>query len=255
MLAKKPTGRPTGKEGLQMYRARRAGFVLSCVAVAMMNAAWAEDPAPAPGNGAGADSSAELRRLKTQLDEQQKQIEQLRVALAAQSKLLETMSGTAGAQQHVTPRNLGQIASTTPMLPPAPPVPAAATSPVYNPPLPQQAVVEPASSPVQLKIGDTTIMPVGLSAAISAAFLITTPRPPSYRNSASARRTRALASAWMATGRARTLSAITNSTFSAPAGATTSASPTARLYRAFASIGWMFAKANLSFWPAKAGAC
>jgi len=161
MLAKKPTGRPTGKEGLQMYRARRAGFVLSCVAVAMMNAAWAEDPAPAPGNGAGADSSAELRRLKTQLDEQQKQIEQLRVALAAQSKLLETMSGTAGAQQHVTPRNLGQIASTTPMLPPAPPVPAAATSPVYNPPLPQQAVVEPASSPVQLKIGDTTIMPVG----------------------------------------------------------------------------------------------
>jgi hypothetical protein len=151
-----------------MYRARKVGFVLSCVAVTMMNAAWAsDDPVPAPADATGANSSAEMRRLKTQLDEQQKQIAQLRAALEAQSKLLEKIAATAAqteqpAQvgQHVTPRNLGQVASTTPILPPAPPTPAPAPSPVYNPPLPPQAG-EAASSPLQIKIGDTTIMPVG----------------------------------------------------------------------------------------------
>jgi hypothetical protein len=147
-----------------MYRARKAGFVLSCIAVTMMNAAWADDPVPAPATAAGADSSAELRRLKTQLDQQQKQIEQLRAALEAQSKMLDKIGATektgapAAAAEHVTPRNLGQVASTTPMLPPAPPTPA--PSPMYTPPLPAQDAA-PASSPLQVKIGDTTIIPIG----------------------------------------------------------------------------------------------
>jgi hypothetical protein len=123
----------------------------------MMSAAWAADPAAA--SAASADSAAELRRLKTQLDEQQKQIEQLRAALEAQRNVLEKMIATADTAQHVTPRNLGQIASTTPLVPPAPPTPA--TSPLPNPPLPQQAMVDSTSAPLQLKVGDTTIMPVG----------------------------------------------------------------------------------------------
>lgn len=142
-----------------MYRARRAGFVLSCVAVVMMNAAWAADPAPAPASAPSAGSSAELRRLKIQLDEQRKQIEQLLATLEAQSKLLEKIGATADATEHNTPRNPGLIASTAPMLAPASPTPVPATSPAYNPP--QAAAAAPAGSPLQLKIGDTTIMPVG----------------------------------------------------------------------------------------------
>jgi hypothetical protein len=146
-----------GKKDREMYRARRAGFVLSCLAVAMMSTAWAADPPPA--NSGTADSAAELRRLKTQLDEQQKQIEQLRATLEAQSKLLEKIGASAAVSEHVTPRNLGQIASTTPMLPPASPAAPAPATPLPNPPLPQAA--GEATSPLQLKIGDTTIVPVG----------------------------------------------------------------------------------------------
>ena len=140
-----------------MYRARRAGVVLSCVAAMIMNVAWAADPAPAPASAATADSSAELRRLKTQLDEQRKQIEQLLATVEAQGKLLEKIGATIAATEHNTPRNPSLLASTAPMLAPPAPTPAPAAPP-------QQAVASadaPASSPLQLRIGDTTIMPVG----------------------------------------------------------------------------------------------
>src|ERR1017187_5023004 len=112
-----------------MYRARRAGVVLSCVAAMMMNVAWAGDPAPAPAPGA--DSSAELRRLKSQLDEQRKQIEQLLATVEAQGKLLEKIGATIAATEHNTPRNPGLLASTTPMFAPPAPTPAPAASPAY----------------------------------------------------------------------------------------------------------------------------
>ena len=142
-----------------MYRARRTGVVLSCVAAVMMNAAWAADPAPAAASAATADSAAELRRLKTQLDEQRKQIEQLLATVEAQGRLLEKIGATVAAAEHNTPRNPSLLASTTPMLPPPSPTPA----PAVGSPLPQaaSAAPAPASSPLRLKIGDTTIMPVG----------------------------------------------------------------------------------------------
>jgi hypothetical protein len=122
-----------------------------------MNVAGAADSAPAPANAASTDSSAELGRLKAQLDEQQKQIEQLRAALEAQGKLLVKISANADATEHVTPRNLGQIASTTPMLPPvhladATATPAPAAGPMYNPPLPQATAAAPAPDAVQKAI-------------------------------------------------------------------------------------------------------
>jgi hypothetical protein len=144
-----------------MYRARRAGVVLSCIAAMMMNVAWAADPAPAPASAAGADSSAELRRLKTQLDEQRKQIEQLLATVEAQGKLLDRIGATVAASEHNTPRNPSLMASATPMLAPPSPTPAPATSPAFPPQQAVAATVAPASSPLQLKIGDTTIMPVG----------------------------------------------------------------------------------------------
>src|ERR1035441_3175949 len=154
-----------------MYRVRRAGVVLCCIAAIMLNVAWAADPAPAAARAVTADSSAELRRLKTQLEEQRKQIEQLLATVEAQGKLLEKIGATVAAAEHNTPRNPSLLASTTPMLAPPAPTPAPAfpppqegAAPPAPPSPPQQAVAAaaaPVSSPLQLKIGDTTIMPVG----------------------------------------------------------------------------------------------
>ena len=139
-----------------MHNARKAGVVLCCVAAVMMNAGWAADPAPAPASGASADSSAELRRLKTQLDEQRKQIEQLLATVEAQGKLLQKIGANAEATEHNTPRNPALIASTAPMLAPPSATPATTQQAVAA-----AAAAAPASSPLQLKIGDTTIMPIG----------------------------------------------------------------------------------------------
>ena len=148
--------KPTGKKDREMRRARKAGVVLCCVAAVMMNAGWAADPAPAPASAPGAESSAELRRLKTQLDEQRKQIEQLLATVEAQGKLLQKIGATADATDHNTPRNPSLIASTAPMLAPPSATPATTQQAVAA-----AAAAAPASSPLQLKIGDTTIMPIG----------------------------------------------------------------------------------------------
>ncbi len=73
-------------------------------------------PTLAQDKAAGPVSPAEISELKTQLAEQQKQIEQLRAMLLEQKKLLETK-----VPEHVQPRNLGEVASTTPIVPKAPP--------------------------------------------------------------------------------------------------------------------------------------
>jgi hypothetical protein len=95
-----------------------------------------------------------LAKLKAQLEEQQKQIEQLSAMLSAQKKMLDRLSTTGSvAPSHMLP-NLGEVASTTPMLPPAPPAPAPR---VLDPQVP----VGDATSPLQLKIGDATLQPIG----------------------------------------------------------------------------------------------
>jgi hypothetical protein len=119
----------------------------------------ADDPAAnaAAKTTSAASNAAELAKLKAQLEEQQKQIEQLSAMLAAQKRMLDQVS-TAGPAEplHKLP-SLGEVASTTPMLPPVPATPAPR---VFDP----QAAAAPsaeASSPLQLKVGDATIMPVG----------------------------------------------------------------------------------------------
>jgi hypothetical protein len=133
-------------------------------------------------------STIELAKLKAQLDEQQKQIEQLSNLLAQQKKLLEGVAASTAAAAPVAPAaaapavaapaasavavaapaateptpsvparmlpNMGEVASSTPMLPPPPPGP---TPRVLDPQVPAG---EP-SSPLQLKIGDATLTPVG----------------------------------------------------------------------------------------------
>jgi hypothetical protein len=148
-------------------RNKRAGFVASCVAAALINPMWASDPPAPPPSGTNTDSSSELQRLKDQLARQQAQIEALRSALDDQKKLLESMAATkeasAAGARNATPADR-LIASTTPMIPPAPaadPAPRRAADAPLPPPQAQGAAAAVAPAPLQLKVGDTTIMPVG----------------------------------------------------------------------------------------------
>ena len=90
-------------------------------------------------SASSASTSAEVDALKTQLVEQQKQIDMLKLALEDQKKLLEHISNAtpaAGApaagssssaqdnQNFTLPsKTLGQVASATPVIPPAAPAP------------------------------------------------------------------------------------------------------------------------------------
>ena len=148
-----------------MTHTRRVAFILSLLAMSSLTVGYAQD------NQSG--QTADVAKLKAQLEEQQKQIEQLSKMLAEQKKLLDKVvsaSDSAPAASastaataapapapsngvHMLP-NLGEVASSTPMVPPPPPPPAPR---VLDPQVPAG---EP-SSPLQLKLGDVTIMPVG----------------------------------------------------------------------------------------------
>src|ERR1022692_1589885 len=98
-----------------------------------------------------AATNPEIERLKTQLAAQQEQIDQLRRVLEEQKKVLDQAS-------QPKPPSLGQVASTTAI------IPAGDVAPVLHPGLaaaaPPQSDNEPAS-PLQLKIGTATITPLG----------------------------------------------------------------------------------------------
>jgi len=134
------------------------------MAAVLLVPAWAAEPATPPASPAPAAATpADIAKLKAQLDQQQKQIEQLMAALAAQRTMLEQAGMATPAadqvQQHITPADR-LIASTTPMaLPPAAPAPSAAAW--ASPPQAPAAAPAEASSPLQLKLGNVTIMPVG----------------------------------------------------------------------------------------------
>src|ERR1039458_2568368 len=99
-----------------------------------------------------ATTNPEIERLKTQLAAQQEQIDQLRRVLEEQKKVLDQAS-------QPKPPSLGQVASTTAI------IPAGDVAPVLHPGL-GAAVALPRSdteraSPLQLKIGTATITPLG----------------------------------------------------------------------------------------------
>jgi hypothetical protein len=133
------------------------------MAAVLLVPAWAADPAaPSATPAPAATTPADIANLKAQLDRQQKEIEQLLAALAAQRKMLDQAGMATPAAdrvpQHITPADR-LIASTTPMaLPPAAPAPMPAAT--ANPPQ-AQAAAPAESSPLQLKLGNVTIMPVG----------------------------------------------------------------------------------------------
>ena len=107
-------------------------------------------PARAQENAA---PNPEIERLKTQLAAQQEQIDQLRRAMEDEKKVLDQAS-------QPKPPSLGQVASTTAI------IPAGDVAPVLHPGLaaaltPPQAATDEPVSPLQLKIGSATITPLG----------------------------------------------------------------------------------------------
>lgn len=107
--------------------------------------------------------SQEIQALKQEMAEQRKQIEELRLLLLDQKKQIDSVNKPAGDAKPVpvpdayapVHKGIGEVASSTPVVPPAPP-----PSPVVPPPPAPQASNESAS-PLQIHIGDATITPVG----------------------------------------------------------------------------------------------
>jgi hypothetical protein len=121
---------------------------LACMLVMTLPAAAADQPV-ASDSSESRPAPSEIEMLKKMLADQQRQIDELRQAL------LEKKDAPASIHP-----STGQVASTTGILPPGP-VPVAAPSFAPTAVAPPQAKPDSDSSPLQLKIGDAYITPVG----------------------------------------------------------------------------------------------
>src|SRR3954453_16794646 len=117
--------------------------------------------------GAADGSNADdIAALKAQIAAQQKQLEELRSAIANQQRLLERVEVNQGAaSRSMHPTRLGDITSATPMIPPAPvhptlPVMAAQASKAASG-NPCEQGAEGNSVPPYLRMGNVCIQPVG----------------------------------------------------------------------------------------------
>jgi hypothetical protein len=118
-------------------------------------------------------NEGDVTALKAQLAEQQKQIDQLKLALQEQMKMLERVSNAAPApESHVAlPANrapLGEVASTTPFIPPAATPVAAAVAPSASASqAPNAASANPCEAnpegqtPAFIRLGSTCLVPIG----------------------------------------------------------------------------------------------
>ncbi|HLI86173.1 MAG TPA: hypothetical protein VKV17_19815 [Bryobacteraceae bacterium] len=155
-----------------------------CAAIAAPVASRAADDPPTPASQANTGNSTrsdELAKLRAKLEQQQKQIEALQQALTEQQKAVDKALGdkpaapadTTGAAQAAEAAqenvlkapNLGEVASTTPIIPRgvAPSLPSSlgiAAVPQVVPKVGTAGETIP-DSPLQLRIGNTAITPVG----------------------------------------------------------------------------------------------
>lgn len=150
-----------------MNRLRRLSLAFACATCVALSTGWAADDAP-PETGA-AGQAADIQNLKLQLEQQRKQIEQLQKLVEAQQQAVEkAVARTAAAPaasaepEHQAPPNLGQVASTTPIIPRGIAPSTAAAVPALPPSQAAQTAADQIpESPLQLRIGLATITPVG----------------------------------------------------------------------------------------------
>jgi len=136
-----------------------AGPVVACLLAAATSMIAAETPAVNDGTKADQSQKApsqniDLEKLRQQIAEQQKQIEAMQRILADQQRLLDAASTAAPSTGGLLPAKasraaLGEVASTTPMIPAAP-------APMNQPDSEKEK-----ASPLQFLIGNVSLMPVG----------------------------------------------------------------------------------------------
>jgi len=142
--------------------APRAVLLLCIYAVAsqgLIQAAEETTKTP-PSVSADTQDGGDVAKLKAQVAAQQVQLEQLRVALEEQKKMIEAMIRPAAdpiKPESNKPSSLGEVASLSPVIPPASP---AASSPVLFPLAVQKGETQ-APSPLSLRIGESFLTPVG----------------------------------------------------------------------------------------------
>jgi hypothetical protein len=168
---------------LRIPQPQSAKALLACILTLTVPMMAADQPVPADSSESKSTTTAppsDIEMLKKMLADQQRQIDELRRELAAgkpdatpatpakpqpaaRPEQAAKSAQPGDANQTTVHQNIGQVASATGMVPPTPaPVPMPAYSPssssaVASP----QAPSNDAESPLQLKIGDAYITPVG----------------------------------------------------------------------------------------------
>jgi hypothetical protein len=153
-----------------MNKLRCVRIAVFCAALLLSLAVWGADasrPAPDTATTPAASQPTEIERLKTQLELQQRQIRELQIALEEQKKLIDKVATNEAAvsaplsePEHKAP-NLGDVASTTPIIPRGVAAALPPPTPLPAPPPAQAGEATPPESPLQLRIGNTTILPIG----------------------------------------------------------------------------------------------
>jgi len=158
---------------METMKAKTLGNVI-CSAVFLAASLWGQTVAPSPNNSQDPNSqtpnSQTMDTLKAQLAAQQKQIDQLKLALEDQRKLIEKVTNTASVQPgqdtFALPRDkaLGDVASSTPIIPSIAPAakpvlsssqaPSSSSNPCDGPP-------DTNAVPPYLRFGSVCITPVG----------------------------------------------------------------------------------------------
>jgi hypothetical protein len=175
---------------MEMMKAKTIGSVTLCSAILLGGALYAQTAAPvAQTTGTPTTQNSEVEALKAQLAEQQKEIDALKAAIQVQQKFFERSSSTSSASLapgstasssstpastsaktnndiFALPRSkaLGDVASTTPIVPPVAPISTSAMSGQVPGPgggNPCEAPPDAVSIPPYLRLGSVCIAPVG----------------------------------------------------------------------------------------------
>jgi len=155
-------------------KAKTLGNVI-CSAVLLAASLWGQTVTPGPAASQDPNSqtpnSQTMDVLKAQLAAQQKQIDDLKLALEDQKKLIEKVTNTAtvqpGQDNFALPRNkaLGEVASSTPIIPSIAPAakPALSSSqaPASSSSNPCDGPPDTNAVPPYLRFGSVCITPVG----------------------------------------------------------------------------------------------
>ena len=156
-------------------KAKTFGNVI-CSAVFLAASLWGQTTAPSPANSPDPNSQT-MAALKAQLAEQQKQIDQLKLTLADQMKLIEKATNAApvqpGQDTLALPRDkaLGEVASNTPIIPSIAPAAKPALSagqPASSSSNPCDGAPDSNAVPPYLRLGSVCITPVGF---VDATFV------------------------------------------------------------------------------------